>query len=96
VGARIAIFDFESAFVTFLHERATRSAVTVRWLLLKDVQILRRSPLLVTLARRVSDPDRAVDRLRAVARAREAARGLPQRGAGVAEQDQPRGAGRST
>ena len=38
--------DFEAAFVRFL---ARAGALTMRWLLLKDLQILRRSPLIVAL-----------------------------------------------
>ena len=51
----------------------------MRWLLLKDLQILRRSPLLVGAARRLPDRDRAADRLRALARPGQAAGRVPQR-----------------
>ena len=40
--------DFEQAFVQFLHQRGHRGQ-PVLWLLLKDLRILRRSPLLVAL-----------------------------------------------
>ena len=51
----------------------------MRWLLLKDLQILRRSPLQAVAARRLSGADRGPGRLRDLARAREAAGRLPQR-----------------
>ena len=40
--------DFEAAFVRFLHERGHEPRL-MRWLLLKDLQILRRSPFLVAM-----------------------------------------------
>ena len=59
---------------------ATEGAL-MRWLLLKDLQILRRSPLLVALLVIYPIADRDADRPRALARAREAGGGLPQPGA---------------
>ena len=53
----------------------------MRWLLLKDLQILRRSPAAGGAAGRLSGADRAAGRLRDLARARQAAGRLPQPGA---------------
>ena len=54
----------------------------MRWLLLKDLQILRRSPLVTALLVALPDRDRRPDRLRALARPREAAGRLRQPGPG--------------
>ena len=43
-----AAHDFEGAFVSFLHERG-HCGSAMRWLLLKDLKLLRRSPLLSAL-----------------------------------------------
>ena len=44
-GRRASGLDFEAAFVAFLHQQGP----LMRWLLVKDLRILRRSPLLVAL-----------------------------------------------
>ena len=49
---------------------AAAGPLTVRWLLLKDLQILRRSPLLAALLVALPGRDRGAGRLRALARAR--------------------------
>ena len=61
--------------------RPTRSLM--RWLLLKDLQILRRSPLLVALLIAYPVIDQRADRPRAVARPGEAEGRVRQRGPGV-------------
>ena len=72
----------------------------MRWLLIKDLQILRRSPLVTALLVDLPGRDRGAGRLRALARARQAAGRLPQRGpAGLSrgdrQDDSRRGAGRT-
>ena len=59
--------DFETAFVAFLRHRGH----SMRWLLLKDLQILRRSPLQAALLVIYPIADRAPGRLRDLARPRE-------------------------
>ena len=52
----------------------------MRWLLLKDLQILRRSPLIVGAADRLPGRARGADRLRALGRQLQAPGRLPERG----------------
>ena len=79
VGGAAAAPDFESAFVRFLHEQGP---LTMRWLLLKDLQILKRSPLLVARADRLLGRRLAGGRRRALLRPGQAARRVRQPRAG--------------
>ena len=69
--------DFEAAFVALPR---TSGGTDVRWLLLKDLQILRRSPLIVALLVAYPVVLARADRVRAPAAPTEAAGRVPERG----------------
>ena len=79
--------DFEGAFVRFLREPRP---LTVRWLLLKDLQILRRSPLLRRAARALPARRRAAGRRGALVGPVEAEGRVRQPRAARRGEDQPR------
>ena len=66
--------DPENDFVRFLQQ----AGPLMRWLLLKDLQLLRRSPLVTGAAGRLPDRARRADRPGDLAQSREAAGRLPQ------------------